>query len=244
MKKILIVLLIVVIYVLAALGMEYYVGDNIYLFLGGNVRFHYTKGEWTNEAGKRAYNKFQIYDAFSYKKIGTYDVKYENGWLIKAQNKYASNNNVILFKGKGNLSIAAYEVVNSTSDKKVESVLKKYKLPATDYNGYYINLDIDGDGDNEKIYCIKNFYNGMYLERTTYYSMIYVIDNDNVQELAISKSSTQPQWSYEVSYVMDVNNDNKYEILISKSNIELSNNIKIEMYGLEDGKYVKLVSTE
>ncbi len=245
MKKVIIIVLIAIAYILIALGMEYYVGNDIYLFMGGNVRFHYSNGSWTNDAGKSSYTRFQVYDAFSNNKIGTYNVRYTDGWYIKTKNKYVSNNDVILYKGKGSLKIMPYEVNSKLDNVSMQSALKKYNLPTSGYNGYYIDLDIDADGENEKIYCLKNYYSGMYVERNIYYSLIYILDGDTIKEIVINKSSDQPQWSYVVSYIIDVNNDDKYEIFVGKSDIELNNsNIKIEMYGLEDNKYVKLVSTE
>ena len=244
MKKIIIIVLLVFIYVLIALGMEYYVGNDIYLFIGSSARFHYSDGKWTNDEGKPSYSKFQVYNTFTNKKIGTRNVKYNDGWYIRTKNQYIANNDVILFKGKGKLKILSYEETYVSDDRGVEKVLKKYNLPIKEYNGYYISIDIDNDGDNEKIYSLKNYYDGIYFERDVYYSLVYILDDGNMIELSYDKSNTQPNWSYTIPYIIDLNNDDNYEILVSKTTIDSKSSAKLKMYGLQDGKYVKLVSTE
>lgn len=245
MKKIIVILLIVIAYVMIALGMEYYVGNDIYLLIGKSVRFHYSNGNWVNDVDKQSYNKFQIYNINDYKKIGTHDIKYSNGWYAKVGGKYSLVDGVLMFKGKGNLNFLPYEVNGKLNPNEVKSILSKNGLPTKNYNGYYIEVDIDNDGKKEKIYSLRNYYNGMYIDSDIYYSLIVIVDEHDVTKIILDKSVKQLGWTNEISYIVDVDNDNKYEILVGKSDIELDNdNIKLEMYGLKDGKYVKLVGTE
>ena len=85
----------------------------------------------------------------------------------------------------------------------------------------------------------------MYLKKDVYYSYIYIVNDGNIEDIILDKANEQLQYTNEVTYIMDVNNDNIYEILVSRSDIDLiSTDVNMKMYGLEDGKYVKLVSTE
>ena len=245
MKKIIIIVAIVLIYVLVALGMEYYVGNDIYFLAGKNVRFHYKDGEWTNENDKGTYSKFQIYNISTTKKVGKYNVMYKNGWYAKISGKYVSIDGTIMYKGKGSLNILSYDEIGKLDDNKVKTILKKFDLPVNNYNGYYINVDLDNDGTDEQLYCLKNYYNGMYFPNDVYYSLVFVIDGNETKKLILDRSTTQMEWSNEITYIIDFNNDGNYEILISRSSIDYSNgNINMKMYGLSNGEYVKLVSAE
>ncbi len=245
MKKIILTLIIVIAYILIALSTEYYVGNDIYLFIAKNVRFHYSNGTWTNDANKDKYNKFQLYNIVDNKKIGTYDIKYNDGWYAKIRSRYSLVEGVLMFKGKGNLNILSYEEKGKLNDTEVKKVLKKYNLPTANYNGYYIEVDIDNDGKKEKVYALKNYYSGMYTEESMYYSFVFILDDGNIQQLILDKSVQQMEWTNEIGYILDVNNDNIYEILVSRSDIDIiSQDASIKMYGLKDGKYVKLVGTE
>lgn len=245
MKKMILIVIIVAAYVLIAFGMEYYVGNNIYLFMGKNVRFHYSNGTWTNDDNKSSYNKFQIYNIMNNKKIGTYDIKYDDGWYARSKGRYTSVEGVIMYKGKGKLNIISYEEKGKLDNGEVAKILKKFNLPTKNYNGYYIEIDVDNDGNKEKIYALKNYYSGMYFKETSYYSGIFIIKGSSIKEIVLDKSSKQLDYTNEITYIMDVDNDDMFEILISRSDIDIANkNINMKMYGLIDGEYVKLVGTE
>lgn len=243
MKKIIVVISIVALYILLAFVISNYVGNDTYLLMGENVRFHYHNGEWTNDENEEKYTNCQVYDKNDYSYLGKYTASYTSDWHID-MNKSVINNDVLLFRSNKKLKLLSIKRNYELEDSEVKKALAKFKLPTDGYLGYYVSADIDNDGNIEYIYSITNVDVGMYRKASEYYTLIYMVKDNDIIEISLEKSNMYLSSVYEIGYILNVDKNSDYELIITKGGIiKETNEMYADMYGLIDGKYVKLVGT-
>lgn len=241
MKKIVILISLIFIYVISMIFIINFFSDEIYLYFG-NIRWHYQNGNWENLNNGIPYNDFKVYNIAENKYVGTYNVKYENeNWYIK-KDKYTNiDYPALMFKGK-KLNIASYEMKYDLNDSDVKKLLTHLNLETGNYTGYYIDFDLDNDGNKERIYCITNSEIVGFVNNT-YYSLIYIEDDNKYEEIVLKKEKEKFDTLYFINSIIDVNNDNKYELLVIQTDLNQgADEGVVSMYGLDTGKYIKLIS--
>lgn len=245
MKKYLIILIILIVYVLFTI---FFLGNKpeIVFLSSPNVKWVYSKGKWSKlDDYKYVKGPFNVYD-FENKK---YDV---------SNNIYAEKDNIIvknkqekipfidsdIFAVKGDTpKIMTFEKDYGVPLSEVEKILKDNNIKNRDYiEVSSISVNLDNDSEIEKIYMIIN----PEAEESSdgYFSYVYVKDGNNYIKVAGLTSSMPIIQPYSVSKILDFKNDGNYEIILSR--IGYSQDYEtwsFSMYGLENGKYVELITT-
>lgn len=244
MKKLIIIICIITIYVLGMIiGIKLF-SNEMYLYMGNNIRWHYSDKKWENLENNIPYNNFMVYNTLENEYAGKYDIKYENeNWYIKKKNYELFDKPAIMFKGNKKLNIISYQENYDLDNSEVKALLNHLNLDMNNYTGYYIDIDLDNDDEIERIYCLTNS-EIIGINENIYYSLIYVKDGNQYIEVSLEKSNERFDTTYWISSIIDLNNDNKYELLVTKTDISQNEDKRdVIMYGLENNQYIKLIST-
>lgn len=244
-KSIIIIILIVGIYLfLAIYGFDYIDAifhKNIYI---GDTRWEYSNGKWIDSSSKISnglkLSNYYIYKQNTWEYVGRYDMKYNNNWYIRSKNGYAKYNfPLFAYKGSG-IKLYNFDTEYNVDKSKVNAILKKANI--SKYSSLNlsksIKFDVDNDGLDETIYVLSNVYSQN--EEPILFSIVALEDNG---EYKIIKSITKKEEEMlNIFAIIDVDGDKNLELVIAKEIFSCGNTY--ELYGLKDGKYVKLISTE
>lgn len=245
-KSIIIIILIVGIYLfLAIYGFDYIDSifhKNIYI---GDTRWEYSKDKWIDSSNKISnglkLSNYYIYKQNTWEYVGRYDVKYSNGnWYIRSKNDYVKYDYPLFaYKGSG-IKLYDFEVKYNIEKTKVNAILKKANISkySTLNLSKSIKIDVDNDGSDETIYVLSNVYSQN--EEPILFSIVALEDNG---EYKIIKSITKKEEEMlNIFAIIDVDGDKNLELVIAREVFSCGNTY--ELYGLKDGKYVKLVGME
>ena len=245
MKKYLIVILIVVMYLICVLVLPDVLTNKSYLIVGSSAKWVYQNGTWGNYTKiPTRLGRFKLYDINDGEYIGSTNLYYKNK-SITAKDKELFNNRFILaYKGSGDIKFIPYTRVYDIASNEILDVMKKVGVSDTNIPlASKIAVDLDNDGADETIY---EFYNSLNYDTNIkkYYSIICIKDGNEYTKLVDKTSNYTFYDNYLVTAIIDFTNDGNYEIIIGESGISFdARDASYSMYGLKDGKYVKL-STE
>lgn len=199
--------------------------DNIYILSGNFVKIKYEKGAWSRITDTSDYKlkEFSVYESSQY--IGQYKLLFSNRFYLYDLDGKTVDYNGVLFAYRGSLGLKVYDVVNKLEldddDKyNLKKVLSMIDINYTEELNLFqkADLDIDNDGDLEKVYCINNYYIDNPSDKV--FSLIYVSDNDKIKILEkkiIDSSEIYDEESYEIHKILDIKEDNKMELLYTKN---------------------------
>ncbi len=244
MKKYIIIISIVVFYVLVILMGNLLIGNKTYLIINPKIRLEYSGGKWSNlTTSKSSLGKLDFYDTSSFTKTGSYDVIYDGSVKVKYKKDFEDTTSDFIYASKGNIKFIKYKQEMVLTNSEISHFLNGTKLKLEgDVSLRKVVIDLDNDKEKETLYLVNN-YEFLEDELSNYYSGVYLYDNNNYEKI-IEKSSKNGFGNfYGIFSIIDFKNDGKYEIIISDAGIDRSHDSdEYYMYGLEDNKYIELIS--
>lgn len=193
------------------------------------------------------YNWKEYYTYIDHSYYGNYNLYFNEKWYLFKGKNQAVNYEGDLLALRGNIKYKVvdfilYDIEDFTDAKRV---LKENNLPVDSVltSSYYINRDIDHDGNKEVIYTISNKF-PMEDVGDTSFSFIFMIKDNrviylykNIEPLNDVYSGCQPY----INNLIDINEDNHYEIIMGCSYYS-NNGVKYGMYEFTGDKFKLLVS--
>lgn len=246
MKKYLIVIIIALLYLLFAIFIPNLLDNNEYIFLDTKTKWVYKQGEWSNfTPSSEKLGLFKLYNMKEVEFVKNANLYYVDGGITTKDKSLYDDNFMLAYKGKKKLGLVSYEKTYGINSSETSAVLKALSINTTDMpTSSKIVIDLDNDGEDETIYELYNSIN-YNPDTKLYYSVVCVKDGNTYTKLAYDTSTYSFYETNSVTSIIDFTNDGKYEIIIGNRGISFNEiDTKYSMYGLEDGKYVKLVSTE
>lgn len=222
---------------------------NDMIIVGNDAVFKKDGNKWRNVPFKdiSKYNWKQYYTYIDNSYFGQYYLYNSEKWYLFEDKNKALNYEGDLLALSGNIK---YKVVNFTlhdieDTTYVKQVLKDHHLDenSTLTSSSYVDIDINNDGNKERIYTISNQFP---LEDVgnTYFSFIFMIDHnriiylyEKVKEEVDPYSGCKPY----INNIIDVDEDDRYEIILGCGYYS-TNGIHYKMYQFKNGKFNLLVS--
>ena len=244
MKKYIIIVSVVILYVLVILTGNLFIGNKTYLIINPKIRWEYKSGKWSKmEPSKKVLGKFDLYDMSTFKKSGSYDLMYDGTVKVKYKKDFEDTSNDSIYAVKGNIKFIDYKKDTVLTNSEQSQFLAGTKLKLDGIISLRkVIIDLDNDKEKETLYFVNN-YEFLEDELPTYYSGVYIYDNGNYDKIIEKSSKTGFRNFYGIFSIIDFKNDGKYEIIISDAGINRSHDSdEYYMYGLEDNKYVELIN--
>ncbi|MCI8346661.1 MAG: hypothetical protein HFJ12_01765 [Bacilli bacterium] len=222
--------------------------ENIIL-VGNGAIFHKNGTEWNHVSFEdiNLYNWKEYYTYIDHSYYGNYNLYFNEKWYLFKGKNQAVNYEGDLLALRGNIKykvvdFTLYDIEDFTDAKRV---LKENNLPVDSVltSSYYINTDIDNDGNKEIIYTISNKFPMEDVGDTSFSFIFMVKDNrviylyKNIEPLNDVYSGCQPY----INNLIDINEDNHYEIIVGCSYYS-NNGVKYGMYEFTGDKFKLLVS--
>ena len=244
MKKYIVIIAILVVYILVVLSGNLFLGNKTYLLITPKVRLTYNKGKWSSIlSNKKTIGKLNFYDMNEHKTIVAYNVIYDGNIKVKYNKNYETIEDDTIYASSNNIKFIQYKKETVLTNSEQNYFLKGAKLNLEGIISLKkVVIDLDNDKELETIYFVNN-YEFLDDELSNYYSGVYLYDNKTYEKI-IAKSSTKGFTNfYNIFSIIDFKNDGKYEIIISDAGIDRSHaSDEYYMYGLEDNKYIELIS--
>lgn len=222
--------------------------ENIIL-VGNGAIFRKNGTKWNSASFEdiNLYNWKEYYTYIDHSYYGNYNLYFNDKWYLFKGKNQAVNYEGDLLALRGNIK---YKVVDFTLHdiedfENPKRVLTENHLPADSIltSSYYVNIDIDHDGNRETIYTISNKF-PMEDVGDTSFSFIFMIKNNkviylykNIEPLTDVYSGCMPY----INTIIDIDEDNRYEIIMGCSYYS-NNGVKYGMYEFTEDKFKLLVS--
>lgn len=198
--------------------------DKIYILSDTFVKIKYENGKWSNITDNDDYKlkEFEIYDGESYK--GKYKLLFTNRFYLYDNGKDVSYTGP-LFAYSSNIgfsvkAFASNDEVLEDDKIYISDLLTSLGLDTT----YEFDLfqrqtiDVDNDGNLEKVYSISNFYTESTASKV--FSIVFMVkDNKNyvIEKVITTPDKIYDEASFMIKQVIDIKNDNKLELLLTKN---------------------------
>ncbi len=239
MKKYTIIVVIALVYLGIVLISMSLFDRATYLIINDDMKLMYKNNKWSKIVTKDA-------------KLGQFDLyNMENGDVVKK--KLTIKKGEVYVDGKpydiadtiaykGDISYVSYDTVYDINEAEINKLLNKLKLPTDGLiTASVIDIDLDNDGEKEKIYTLNNVTD-IITELDLYFSIAFVVDGNDymiLDKVALTEDFLNP---HSITLLFDYKKDGKYEIIVERSGISRDDST-YAMYGLKDGKYVELIKT-
>ena len=209
-----------------------------------NTKFRYENKELVKlDDNSTNWKKYNIYVNNSY--IGEYQLQYNEKWHI-----YDEDRNPIKYEGNiiatSNLEIKVYNYekqdITDSEANRINEFLNNEKVNIVEYNKYNskIEIDLDNDNKNEKLYIVNSKING---NDNNIFSMI-LLDKSN--KITVVSSKVVPLYSkekillYDIYGIIDIEDDKKLEIIVNETQYSQPDTSNEQVYKLNNNKYKKL----
>ena len=139
----------------------------------------------------------------------------------------------------------SFNTKDSTETTMLESVLKKNKLDSKQVytSNYYIDIDIDKDGQNEQLYVVSNRFPIDRINAKKYFGFIYLVDDNKVSILYRDVSNTTNSLSGCKPYIRNIiNKENSYYIITECASYS-DGPTSLSVYEYKNGVFYKKIST-
>jgi hypothetical protein len=227
--------------------------SNPIIALENNIMFEYENNKWQkldySDIEDYNWKKFHIYSNKEY--LGKYYLVNNEEWYLFDNNKKAVNYDGELLgldtshKYKV-MTMDENEVEDTLTDPYIQAVLSENNLPANSVmtSSFYLDIDIDSDNIEEKIYIISNKFPIDELDEESF-GIVFMVKNDKIYTIykKIDNEDLFDGCKPYLDYAIDIDQDNKYELIVGCS--YYSNNGSIEyIYKWRKNAFKLLVSSE
>ncbi len=246
-----IAILIIISIMFSYIYIPYINKNSVFVIISKNTIWRKTKNDWKSVSIRNL-------PKFSYKELYSF---YGNDYIGKTYNDYSENLNVYnknfeninlnneLLSIMSNEKIKKMDKVSTSTEAdeldlaNINNVLKKYSIKS-DYQMTKYLVDIDNDGNLDKIYNITNFY--MNENDSNVFSIAFSVMNKNIEiidYIVAKKEEELKEKTININHVVDIDNDKQYEIIISKSSYGDVKNDCNSLYKYDSSKnaYVKII---
>lgn len=236
MKKRYIILLIMLILYLVVLFVFFYkeedkeTKNNVedYILFANNNFWKYDGERFisvynkTNVIGKK---DFYIYEDGIYKDRYSLGMNENTLYMFDKDNNSIDYNGEILgFTDNKNHKVFPLNTqpINAIDISNLEKVFSTHKISIDHLNYDKVlkyELDIDADGDLERIYNVSNMFDEEKIGKG--YSLIFLEDSDKIYELIsdveLNENSFSKGYAYYINNIADLDNDNEIDFIITRS---------------------------
>lgn len=248
---IIILIIILILYVVLAIIGTSSKGNNQkvdgYLIVGDSLIYQKVGDKWEQlgEVPNISDLKFTVYDGndrienvkiqYNSNKLYFFDNDYNELKLDDYRIAYTDNIDVSLDTNR----IQNYEESDDEYIKEVTKINEGYSLQSYRNSLKKLDIDYDGDGEEEILYTITNFS----YEVTDYAMMSYLFVVDNGEVTVID--SAEGLSPFTIIDSLDLNNDGKFEVIVANEIInESAFDSCYQIYGIKDSKFALLQDCE
>lgn len=214
----------------------------------GDTSFRNKGGKWTNssldtEKKESNWKLFQTYVDNEY--FGEYYLYFSDKWYLFSKDKKAVNydGELLAFNNK-KYKVFDYDLKEIEDYSDVNIILEENGISfIPNYtSNYYIDLDIDYDGKDERLYLISNLFPLDPVDDKIFFSIVFLKKGDKIIKLYEKKEEDAfSGCSASISGILDLDWDNKYEIVL-KCSYYSTNGTDFSLYNFSKGSFHKLVS--
>lgn len=223
--------------------------DNV-IIIGGSGGFKKINSRWVGMYSKndlKSYNgkKLNIYLDNSY--FGKYKIFYDDKWYLFKNNNTPVNyeGNMLALSGSIKYKVFNFDMHDIEDTTYVKKALKENDLSedSTLTYSYYIDIDLNNDGKDERIYTISNKFPYEDIGNISF-SYIFMIKDEKIIYLYKNKEELDDIYSGCNPYInsfIDIDEDDKPEIIVGCSYYSVEGT-KYNLYKFNNYMFKPLVS--
>ena len=220
------------------------------IIIGNSGGFKKVNKRWTpinNEENLKSYsgNKFNVYIDNSY--LGKYKLLYDDKWYLFKDNNNPVNyeGNMLALSGSIKYKVFNFDMHDIEDTTYVKKALKENDLSedSTLTYSYYIDIDLNNDGKDERIYTISNKFPYEDIGNISF-SYIFMIKDEKIIYLYKNKEELDDIYSGCNPYInsfIDIDEDDKPEIIAGCSYYSVEGT-KYNLYKFNNYMFKSLVS--
>lgn len=214
------------------------------LILPNDISFVKSKNKWTKVIDNKFFNWKEYYIYTNNEYYGRKNLYYNEKWYIFEKDKTPLMYNGEILAFNKNHKVLEFNTIDIKFDEYINKVLEDNAIDKnTAMTSYYINLDLDGDDDLEKIYVVTNRFEIENISNK-FFSYVFFVKNNNItyiyNESSIDADSYSGCKPY-ISNIFDIDDDKKYEIAMACSQYS-DGQVNYKIYKYDKGKFNLLVS--